>query len=152
MKKWYSTKNVPALYTAADLVNSDWDRLMERVFDWPNAFSGRGSRDFPEIDVYEEEEKVIVKAEVAGLDKKDIKIRIEDDSLILAGEKKEEEKRSEKGYKYLERRFGSFKRIIGLPKGIDAEKVTASCKDGLLTINIPKTKESLEKGRDIEIK
>jgi len=107
--------------------------------------AGRGFE--PTIDVQENEKDYIVSAELPGLDKKDFKLTVKDNLLVLEGEKKSE--KEEKGEKYLrsERSFGAFKRSFRLSDDVDAKKVTADFKNGILQIKISKS----EKAKPMEI-
>jgi len=98
----------------------------------------------PTIDVEEDDKSIHVKAEIPGIDEKDLDVKIEDNILTLSGEKKEERKEEKKNYIFSERKFGSFSRSISLPEGIKTEKINATFKKGILNIDIPKdeTKEA----------
>jgi len=98
----------------------------------------------PTIDVEEDDKTIRVKAEIPGIDEKDLDVRVENNVLTLSGEKKEERKEEKKNYVFSERKFGSFSRSIGLPEGIKSDKIKATFKKGVLNIEIPKdeTKES----------
>ena len=98
----------------------------------------------PNVDVEEDEKLIRVKAEVPGIDEKDLDVKIEDGILTISGEKKEEKKEEKKNYIFSERKFGSFSRSIGLPEGIKTDKINATFKKGILNIEIPKdeTKEA----------
>lgn len=104
----------------------------------------------PTIDVSESDGKVVVKAEMPGLDAKDIDIDITGDVLTLRGEKKAEEEKKDERFYYRERHHGSFQRSFRLPTSVDSDNVDAHFKNGVLTINLPKSEES--KQRKIEIK
>ncbi len=106
----------------------------------------------PIVDVKEDEKEVVVKAELPGIDEKDIDVVLTDQALTLKGEKKEEKEDKDKGYYRMERSYGAFRREIPLPAGIDAKKVEAVFKNGLLTVTLPKTEESRKAGRKISIK
>ncbi|HPL63886.1 MAG: Hsp20/alpha crystallin family protein [Syntrophales bacterium] len=93
----------------------------------------------PSLDVKETDEEIKVSAELPGLDEKDIEVTLTGDALVLKGEKKEEKEEKEGNYYRVERRFGSFRRAVTLPEGIDADKAEAKFEKGVLTINIPKT-------------
>jgi len=92
----------------------------------------------PSVDIEEGKDTIHVKAEMPGIDEKDLDVKIEDNVLILSGEKKEEKKEEKKNYLYSERKYGSFYRSISLPEGIDKEKVKATFIKGVLNIDIPK--------------
>lgn len=131
----------------------DIDNLFEGFFDEP-FFGGFGFlREFkaPAIDVYEEGDKVIVKADLPGIDKKDIKLNLDRDILTISGESKKEKEEKKKGYYYSERSYGSVQRSIRVPENTKLEEIKASYKDGVLTVEVPRSEEAREKGRDIEI-
>ena len=106
----------------------------------------------PVIDVSEHEKEIVVKAELPGIDEKDIELSISKDSLTLNGEKKQESQEKGKGYQRLERRYGSFHRIIPLTCDVDREKVEAEFKHGVLTVTLPKTAEAVCPNKRIEVK
>lgn len=104
---------------------------------------------FPTIDVSETDDHVIVRAEVPGMDKKDINITMSEGLLTIQGEKKQEKEEEKENYRFVERRYGSFSRTLRVPVGVDADKIEAGYKDGVLKIAIPKSES--EKSRKIEI-
>ena len=108
----------------------------------------------PHMDMYEEDNQVIIKAEMPGVSKKDINISLEDDVITIKAEKKEEKEESEKGTtEYTrERRFGQYVRRLALPGKVDAENVTATLKKGLLEIKLPRTEEPEAKHIEIKVK
>lgn len=128
----------------------DMDDFMTRFFkDMPMTREGAWGW-VPTVDVTETDGNVMVKAELPGMEPKDIDIDITGDVLTLKGEKKsEEEKKDEKHY-FRERHYGTFQRSFQLPAGVESDKVDASFKNGVLTVNIPKSEESKQK--KIEIK
>jgi len=104
----------------------------------------------PSIDIYEKDKKIIVKADLPGINKNDIKLHLDRDILTIFGEtKREKETKSEKHY-YSERSFGKIQRSIRLPEGVKQKDIKASYKDGVLEIEMPKG-EVQETGRDIEV-
>lgn len=105
----------------------------------------------PSIDVRESDNEVTIKAEIPGIDEKDVEVLVCDESVTITGEKKEEQEDKGKDYYHLERTYGSFHRVIPLPKGINLEKVEATFKNGLLTVKVPKTEEARSKDRKIPI-
>jgi len=104
----------------------------------------------PAVDVYEDENSVVVKAELPGLTEKDIHVNIIDGTLVIKGEKKKEEEKTEQSYYRVERSYGAFQRSIPLPTAVDSEKVKARFKQGVLEIEMPKKEEA--KPKQIEIK
>ena len=107
---------------------------------------------FPAVDVYEDKDTLQVKAELAGLKKEDIQISLEDGSLTLSGERKQEQKQ-ENGQVYRSERWeGRFHRSISLPCRVDAEKITATYNEGVLTVTLPKAEEAKPKQIPITVK
>lgn len=104
----------------------------------------------PFIDVIENENEVVATAEMPGLEKQDIKINLTDDRLEISAEKEHEEQKEEKGYVFKERSSGSYYRAISLPSPIDPEKSTASYKNGVLEIKMPKSEIKKKKSVKIE--
>jgi HSP20 family protein len=91
----------------------------------------------PAIDVFEKDNALHVRAEVPGMDEKDITIEVQDDGLLISGEKKEEKEVKEENYYRSERSYGRFSRRISLPRAADIEKASARFKDGVLEIDMP---------------
>ena len=97
-----------------------------------------GYKAWPAIDVAEEENAIVVRAEVPGCKAEDIDISVYGNTLTISGEKKLEEEKKEKGYYHVESTYGSFRRELTLPTDVDQSKVEATCKDGVLSITLPK--------------
>ncbi len=104
------------------------------------------------LDVAEDDDAVVIKADVPGLDAKDIDISVTGQTLTIKGEKASETETSDEGKSYhrSERRYGAFSRTVTLPGNVDAENIQAECKKGVLKITLPKLES--EKPRRIEIK
>ena len=131
----------------------DMRRLMEDFWMTPFEEFGRLSETFvPRVDVREEDNQVIISAELPGMDQKDIDVEVTRDSVRIAGEKKEEEKKEEKGYYRHEIARGSFERVIDLPAEVDEDKAEAEFSKGILTIKLPKSEEAQAKRKKIKIK
>jgi len=113
---------------------------------------GFGERFYPRIDITEDKERYLVRADLPGLDKNDIKVSIEGDTLVISGERKFERKVEEGAYSHMERSYGSFQRSLTLPQNVDKDKIDASYKNGVLELSILKTGETKAKGKQIEIK
>jgi HSP20 family protein len=103
------------------------------------------------VDVFEEKDEVVVKAELPGMDKEDIDVKLTDDMITISGEKKKEEKVEKKNYYRMERSYGSFTRSLRLPAEVQTEKASAKFKEGVLEIRIPKTEEAKKKEKKVLI-
>jgi len=106
----------------------------------------------PTLNVSESDEAVRVTAELPGVNPKEVDISISDDLLTMRGEKKAEKEESDSDYHRIERSYGAFSRTVRLPAVIDADKVEATFKDGILTINLPKREEAKTRRVKVEIK
>jgi HSP20 family protein len=93
----------------------------------------------PAIDVFEKEDKFVVKAELPGMKEEDINISVVGDTLTIKGERKAESEVKEDNYYYCERSYGSFSRSIAIPSNVDAQKIEANYEDGVLEVSLPKT-------------
>lgn len=93
---------------------------------------------WPAVDVSETDENLVVKAELPGARSEDIDISVQGNTLTIRGEKKTELEGNEGRYRHVERRYGSFQRTFTLPSEVDAEKIEATHRDGVLTITLPK--------------
>ena len=142
-----------------DLVNMQ--REMGRLFDGLFAdFDGDVRTDpfgrsyitpwSPRADVIENDDAYVIKAELPGVNKNDVKITLRDNVLTIKGEKKEEKEEKEKNFHRIERSYGSFERSFALPAGVKNDKVDAAYKDGVLSITLPKAEEA--KPKEIEVK
>lgn len=133
-------------------MNQMFDDIFEGIS--PAALREKGLATFyPSIDVKETDTEITVKAELPGMEEKDVEVTLEDETLTLRGEKKAEEKEEDgKGYWRRETSYGSFLRVIPLPRGIDQEKVDARFKNGVLSITLPKQEEEKVKGKKIAVK
>jgi len=121
------------------------DVAVEPFGEWRDQFA-------PHIDVKEDDKELTVTAELPGMDDKDIEVLLERNALTLKGEKKEEKEEKEQNYWHMERRYGSFQRVIPLPEGVDTDKATASFKKGVLHITVPKTEQIKAVVKKIEVK
>jgi len=109
------------------------------------------SINFPKIDIWEDDEKYVLEAELPGFDKKDIDVNISDDVLTIRATRKKEEEKKDKNYYYAERSYGEFVRSVRLPAEVDKKGIKAKYNNGVLELTLPKTKEAKEKTTKIEI-
>jgi HSP20 family protein len=103
------------------------------------------------VDIFEDGNDVVVKAELPGMKKEDLDVNLTDDTITVSGEKKKEEKIEKKDYYRVERSYGSFTRSFRLPKEVQSDKAKASFKDGVLEIRVPKTEEAMKKEKKVTI-
>jgi len=132
-------------------LQSDINRLFDAFI---NPFEGSEMRSTlsPRLDVAETKNKYEIKAELPGLDEKDINLSYDDGLLTISGEKKSENEEKEKGYYLKECSYGSFSRSVRLPDNISEDKIEAKFKKGVLTIDVPKKELTPSKTRKITIK
>ena len=104
----------------------------------------------PAVDIYETDHDVVLKAELPGVDPKEVECRVEDGTLYLKGERKFEKEVNEENYHRMERAYGSFLRTFPIPGSVDAEKATAEYKNGVLILTLPKKEEAKPKTIKIE--
>ncbi|RKY60288.1 MAG: Hsp20/alpha crystallin family protein [Candidatus Latescibacterota bacterium] len=129
---------------------SDIRREIDRIFD--EFWRGIGPAPTvwtPKVDVAETDDAVVVTAELPGMEKDDIKVSIENNVLTISGEKKQEKEEKDRTYHWSERVYGRFSRSFTLPARVDANKVKAVYKNGVLTLTLPKVEEA--KPKQIEI-
>jgi len=104
----------------------------------------------PQIEVFERDKQLVIRADLPGLKKDDVQIELRDDSVIIQGERQEERKEEREGFYSTERMYGRFYREIPLPEGADTDEATATFRDGVLEIAIPH-EEGETRGRQLEI-
>jgi HSP20 family protein len=132
---------------------SPFDRLLEL---WnvlpPIAEETLAAKWTPTCDIYETEKEVVVKAELPGLKKEDVQVSIDNNLLSIHGERKFEEETKKENYYRVERSYGEFLRTFTLPAFVDATKINAEFKDGILTLNLPKKEEAKPKQIEVKVK
>jgi HSP20 family protein len=134
-----------------DRMRKEMDRLWDSFFEGGLRRRSEGGGEWlPSLDVSETKNELVVKAEVPGMDPKDIDISLSDGMLTIKGEKKQEKEEKEADYHLLERSYGAFTRSVQLPKEVQSEKINASYKNGILKITLPKSEEA--KKKEIKIK
>ena len=130
------------------------NRLFEQTLD-----RSRGEREVmvagtwaPAVDIYETPESIVLQAELPGLGKDDIDIQVRDNVLTLKGERRSEKEVKEGNYLRVERAYGGFQRAFTLPAAVQADKIRAVFKDGVLDVSIPKAEEAKPKQIKIDVK
>lgn len=141
---------------------SRWERDMDRMMDdffgrrfrpwWPDRWFRSDEMEIrgPVVDVFEEKDDIVIKAELPGITKDNIEVNLTDHMLTIKGEKKKEEEIKEENYYRAERAYGSFVRTLELPKDVHSDKIKASFKNGILEVRLPKTEEA--KTKEIKVK
>jgi len=139
---------------------AEMERMFEDIFRRPFSLLAASRRPgglpaageiSPSIDVFEEGDDVVVKAELPGMKKEDLSVDFSDGTVTISGEKKQEEKIDQKNYHMIERSYGSFTRSLRMPTEVRADKAKATFKEGVLEIRVPKTEEAKKKERKIPI-
>jgi HSP20 family protein len=129
MIKWDPFREFNALARRGNLFGKEWEGALPST-SWN-----------PSVDVFETEHEVVFKAELPGMNTKDIDVRLENNVLTLKGERHFEKETKEENYHRVEREYGTFSRSFALPTVVNADKVTAEYKDGVLKIVLPKKEE-----------
>lgn len=147
---WKPSKEV-APFRDFERIRKEMDHFWDSFFDLePRRRSGDAGDWFPSLDLSETKSEIVVKAEIPGMDPKDIDISLSDGVLSIRGERKQEKEEKEEDYHLIERSYGSFARSVALPKEIKHDKISASYKDGVLRIVLPKSEEA--KKKEVKIK
>lgn len=136
------------LLTTQDRFNRLFNETLGNVFGG-DELSGRAWN--PAVDVYETDHDLVLKAELPGVDPKDVDIRVEDGTLYLKGERKQESELNEGNYHRFERSYGSFSRTFSLPNSVNVEDIKADYKDGVLTLKMAKREEAKPKTIKINV-
>jgi len=144
-----------------DSLRQEIDRVFDDFGGWRAPF-GRTIADFfpagqaamkaPAVDIAEKDGAYEITAEMPGIDEKDIDVTFARGMLAIKGEKKDEKEETKKSFHLTERRYGSFERRFSVPDGVDAEKIAATFKNGVLTITLPKDAKAREEEKKIAVK
>ncbi|UCF71801.1 MAG: Hsp20/alpha crystallin family protein [candidate division WOR-3 bacterium] len=143
MSRWEPFRDMLSL-------RADMDRLFTTLFG--QAPEEREGFWAPVVDIEEDNENILVKAEIPGMKKEDIKVSVQGNMLNITGERKQESEVKSKTFHRVERSYGRFSRMITLPTDVDSDKVKASYKDGILSITMPKPESVKPRHVDVEIK
>ena len=140
--RWEPTREVASM--EVDRLN----RMFENLYN--DAFSRTWT---PAVDIYETaDHQVVVKVELPGVSKDEVKIVMQENMLTIRGEKKQEMESKGSNYRKVERSYGSFQRSFTLPSTVKGEKIEASFKDGVLSISLPKAEEARRKEIEVKVK
>ena len=138
------------LVSTQDRLNQLFNQTFSNAFG-PESRELTGGAWAPVVDIYENGNNLVIKAELAGIDPKDVEVRVENGTLTISGERKSEKEVKEGNYHRVERSYGSFHRSFNLPPTVSSENVTADYKDGVLTLNLAKREEAKPKTIKIQV-
>ncbi len=133
--KWDPTRDI---VTLRDRMNRLFEDMSGAKSEDKDIMAGTWA---PSVDIYENENEVVLAAEIPGVDEKDVEIKVEDNILTLRGERKFEKETKEENYHRIERSYGSFFRSFSLPSYIDQDRIEAEHENGVLKIRMPKRAE-----------
>ncbi len=155
VQPWYP---FDTLRREMDRLFNDFDRgfwatpFRRSLFDveplWRQEFAGAK----PAADIVEKDKAYEITVELPGLDEKDIEVKLANGGVTIKGTKKEEKEEKNENYQLQERRFGSFERYFTVPEGVDADKIEANFKKGILTVTLPKRPAAQKPEKKIEVK
>jgi HSP20 family protein len=145
-------------FTLLRQMTSDLDRMFEASarpsFRWPS-FRTQGVSEaatwFPEVDVFEKDNRLVTKVDLPGMKKEDVKVEVTDGHLAISGERKSESEEKKERFYRSEREYGSFYRAVPLPEGVKLEDVKATFSDGVLEVSVPLPAQPEAKVRKVEI-
>ncbi len=144
--KWEPFKDMVSLRDEIDnLFNDFFSKTPEERMDPHDIW-------YPALDIEESNDKIKVIAEVPGMKKEEIKLTASEGQLIIQGERKFEKEEKDKTYHRIERSYGKFRRTIPIPKDLEVDKVKATYEQGILKVDIPKSKKTKPKEIDITVK
>jgi len=106
----------------------------------------------PAVDIYETENELVLKADLPDVDQKNIDVRVENQTLTIAGERKFEQKTDGKGYHRIERNYGNFVRSFAVPNTFDTDKISAEFRNGVLTVTLPKKEAAKPRQVKVEVR
>ncbi len=133
-------------------LRKEMDNLMNRFFG-ETAFPKIVSEEWmPTVDISETKDNIIIKAELPGMEAKDVNVSISGDMLTIKGEKKKEKEEKDESHYYSERYYGNYERSFRLPTGVQSNKAEASFDKGVLKVTLPKVEEAKKKEIEIKIK
>jgi HSP20 family protein len=134
---------------------TNWPSFVDEFFNtdfWPSFLDVNTRYSVPAVNILEEDNEYRIEVIAPGIDKKDVKINLEDDVLTISSERKEENEEKDKHYMRREFNYTAFSRSFVVPEEVNAEKISAEHKNGILTLHLPKKEEVVKKTQKREIK
>ncbi len=126
-----------------DIFGKRFSDIMDEFFN--DAVATRRDTFVPSIDISETEKQFVIDVEVPGVDKKDIELNIENNTLTISGERKFEKKEDNKQYHRVESHYGTFSRTFSLPDNVNTESINATYNNGILSITVDKSEQQMKK-------
>ena len=120
-------------------------------FRWPRPLVGRGEAWLPDVEMLQRNNELVIRADLPGLTKEDVKVEITENAVTIQGERRREHEEEKGGVYRSERSYGSFSRVIALPEGAITDQAKASFKDGVLEITMPAPPDTVTRGRKLEV-
>jgi HSP20 family protein len=130
-------------------LQEELDRLFDSTLNELGGSDGACAACCPALEVHEDKDRFVIKTDLPGMTKENINVSLHEGDLVISGERKGETKTEDSKVVRSERYYGSFRRVLALPAGVEADKVKADYKDGVLTITLPKAEET--KPRQINV-
>jgi len=146
--RWEPFRDLAAVQ---DRLNRVFDEAFRGVARGGEEDWGLGGQWAPSVDIYEHEGNLVLKAELPGIDPKDVNVHVENNVLTLRGERKLESEVKREQYHRVERAYGTFSRSFTLPNVVDTEKIKAEFKDGLLRVTLPQREEAKPKQIQVSV-
>jgi HSP20 family protein len=148
LERWRPRLMTQSPFRGLARLEREVEEMFSRLPAWP--WSDRECVWAPAVDMIDHDDEIVLRADLPGLDEKDIEVTVQDGTLAIRGQRKEETEEKKEDYYYSERSYGAFARTLTLPATVEADKVKATFKKGVLEVHLPKAKEA--KGKKIEIK
>jgi HSP20 family protein len=149
---WRVRETGPDIFEDLEGFQNEMNRLFNVTLHRPGKKGNGGALWAPAVDIIDEKDDIRVRADLPGMKKEEIEVSVNNDTLSIKGEKKEEKEIKEKDYVRSERYYGAFHRSFILPAGVDPQRVNAAYKDGVLEITLPKREDAKPKEIKVDIK
>lgn len=145
---------LPSLWrNRGSLIAPSMEDFIEKIFyGWPGIVKDTELTWIPRVDVNETDKEIILDIELPGIDKKDVKVEVKDNTLSISGERNQEKKTENAESCRVERHYGKFERTFALPDTVLTDNVSAKYKDGILILTLPKTEKAKPKEIAVEVK
>ncbi len=150
--RWNPVRDLLPIPSDILTMQREINRMFDSFFQGGTADDSFGLSSWsPAVDIAEHDNEFVVKVELPGVDKNDVKITMQDNVLTVRGEKKQEKESKDSSYHRIERSYGSFQRSFTLPAPVRSDKIDAVFKDGMLTVSLPKSEEAKPKQIDVKV-